>query len=56
VNEARTEETDVVPSLCWSCSEPQGFYQKTCPNCGATNPNVDLPTALAEQESNHGRK
>jgi hypothetical protein len=36
-------------SLCWRCSQPQGFYASLCKHCGAINPNVDLDGALAQQ-------
>src|ERR1700677_2934209 len=38
------------PSLCWRCSQPNGFFHSPC-KCGAINPNVDLQGALAQQAS-----
>jgi len=42
----REEETPT--SMCWKCSEPYDIDEEECPDCGATNPNVDLEKALAE--------
>lgn len=40
-------------SLCWKCSAAQGFYSSPCERCGAINPNFDLDSALAQQQSAH---
>jgi len=37
-------------SGCWHCNTLYGNAPK-CPSCGATNPNVDLQRAIAEQDN-----
>ena len=39
-----------MSTLCWHCNAPYAIVDRTCPKCGATNPNVDLETAYAEIE------
>src|ERR1017187_6607091 len=43
-------EKMALPSLCWHCSNEEGFYESPCKYCSAINPNVDLEGALAQQK------
>jgi len=36
--------------LCWNCSKPYPIGVDLCPECCATNPNVDLKTASMEAQ------
>jgi Zn finger protein HypA/HybF involved in hydrogenase expression len=44
------EKTGMQPDMCWNCNEVYHQTEKKCPKCGATNPNVDMDTAMQEVE------
>jgi hypothetical protein len=35
-------------TMCWNCDKLYPFLGVKCPGCGATNPNVDMDTAMKE--------
>lgn len=43
MSERKCEET-----LCWNCSKPYAMTAERCPNCCATNGNIDMESANAE--------
>lgn len=36
-------------TLCWACNYAYHIGQEKCPMCGATNGNIDLAQAIAEE-------
>lgn len=41
----------IKTTLCWRCNRAYIITEKACPYCEATNANVDLEQAVAEQEA-----
>jgi hypothetical protein len=37
-------------SMCWYCNVVGTLSEPKCQGCGATNPNVDMKTAMQEVE------
>lgn len=38
------------PSMCWNCNFEYDINIEKCPECGSTNPNVDMDPAMKEIE------
>lgn len=47
-------EKELKHTMCWNCGEKFSFYEGTCPDCGATNANVDYETAQMEMIAKFG--
>jgi hypothetical protein len=39
-----------METFCWNCSGSYFIDDRACPDCGATNPNVDLERAYQEMD------